>query len=141
MNAAKSSAQSTAQKLIDVGKRDLQKIEGLVKEYCSHFGADPQEIMNQQIQKDSASVKETLRETLLALSSFSFLFIIFCQKTIKQTLSILALCSKKTAPAQKRNAKDTANAKNALHITQRRVNCHTAKDLNARSLVLPKNKR
>ena len=38
-------------KVEDVGKRDLQKIEALVQEYCSYFGADPHEIMNHKFKK------------------------------------------------------------------------------------------
>jgi len=38
-------------KVEDVGKRDFAKIEALVKEYCSHFGADPKEIMNRKFKK------------------------------------------------------------------------------------------
>ncbi len=38
-------------KTLDVGKRDLKTIEALVKEYCSHFGADPQEIMAHKFKK------------------------------------------------------------------------------------------
>ena len=38
-------------KVEDVGKRDLAKIEALVKEYCCHFGADPKEIMNHKFKK------------------------------------------------------------------------------------------
>lgn len=33
-------------KTLPVGKRDMQVIEGLVNEYCSHFGGDPKEILN-----------------------------------------------------------------------------------------------
>jgi glutamate synthase domain-containing protein 3 len=32
-------------KLMKVGKRDMRVIEGLVKEYCEHFGADYEKIM------------------------------------------------------------------------------------------------
>jgi len=35
----------------DVGKRDLKTIEALVNEYCSHFGADPQQIMARKFKK------------------------------------------------------------------------------------------
>lgn len=38
-------------KTLDVGKRDLKTIEMLVKEYCSHFGADPNEIMAHKFKK------------------------------------------------------------------------------------------
>jgi glutamate synthase domain-containing protein 3 len=38
-------------KVEDVGKRDLAKIEALVKEYCGHFGADPKEIMNHKFKR------------------------------------------------------------------------------------------
>jgi glutamate synthase domain-containing protein 3 len=38
-------------KVMEVGKRDLKTIEGLVNEYCSHFGADPREIMNGKFKK------------------------------------------------------------------------------------------
>jgi glutamate synthase domain-containing protein 3 len=38
-------------KVMDVGKRDLAKIEALVKEYCSHFGGDPQAIMQGKFKK------------------------------------------------------------------------------------------
>ncbi len=38
-------------KIMNVGKRDLAKIEGLVNEYCSHFGADPKEILNGKFKK------------------------------------------------------------------------------------------
>ncbi len=38
-------------KIMEVGKRDLQTIEGLVKEYCSHFGTDPKEIMARKFKK------------------------------------------------------------------------------------------
>jgi len=38
-------------KTLPAGKRDLKVIEGLVKEYCSHFGADPQQIMAQKFNK------------------------------------------------------------------------------------------
>jgi glutamate synthase domain-containing protein 3 len=34
-----------------VGKRDLKTIETLVKEYCSHFGTDPKDIMNAKFNK------------------------------------------------------------------------------------------
>jgi glutamate synthase domain-containing protein 3 len=38
-------------KIMEVGKRDLQTIEDLVKEYCSHFGVDPKEIMSGKFKK------------------------------------------------------------------------------------------
>lgn len=38
-------------KVEDVGKRDLKVIEALVKEYCSHFGADPKQIMAHRFKK------------------------------------------------------------------------------------------
>jgi glutamate synthase domain-containing protein 3 len=38
-------------KVEDIGKRDLAKIETLVKEYCSHFDADPKEIMQANFKK------------------------------------------------------------------------------------------
>jgi len=38
-------------KVMDVGKRDMQTIEGLVKQYCSHFGADSNEILNVKFKK------------------------------------------------------------------------------------------
>ena len=38
-------------KTLDVGKRDLKMIEALVGEYCSHFGADPQQIMSHKFKK------------------------------------------------------------------------------------------
>jgi glutamate synthase domain-containing protein 3 len=38
-------------KVMTVGKRDLQVIERLVKEYCSHFGADPAQIMAHPFKK------------------------------------------------------------------------------------------
>ena len=38
-------------KTMDVGKRDLRTIEALVLQYCSHFGADPKEIMNAKFKK------------------------------------------------------------------------------------------
>ena len=38
-------------KTMDVGKRDLKTIEGLVIEYCSHFGAAPKEILNAKFKK------------------------------------------------------------------------------------------
>ncbi len=31
-------------KIMPVGKRDMKQIEGLVQEYCKHFGGDPKEI-------------------------------------------------------------------------------------------------
>jgi glutamate synthase domain-containing protein 3 len=38
-------------KTLEAGKRDLKIIEGLVKEYCSHFGIDSNEIMNIKFKK------------------------------------------------------------------------------------------
>lgn len=38
-------------KVVNIGKRDLFKIEALVKQYCSHFDADPKEIMNAKFKK------------------------------------------------------------------------------------------
>ena len=38
-------------KMLDAGKRDLKTIEALVKEYCSHFGADPNQIMAHKFKK------------------------------------------------------------------------------------------
>jgi len=38
-------------KTLEAGKRDLKTIEGLVKEYCSHFGADPNLIMGHEFKK------------------------------------------------------------------------------------------
>jgi glutamate synthase domain-containing protein 3 len=38
-------------KIMKVGKRDLKTIEGLVKQYASHFGADPKEIMAGKFKK------------------------------------------------------------------------------------------
>ena len=38
-------------KTMEAGKRDLKTIEALVNEYCSHFGADPKEIMAQKFKK------------------------------------------------------------------------------------------
>lgn len=38
-------------KIMEVGKRDLKTIESLVKEYCSHFGADSKEIMSGKFKK------------------------------------------------------------------------------------------
>lgn len=38
-------------KIMEVGKKDLQTIESLVQEYCSHFGADPKEIMAVKFKK------------------------------------------------------------------------------------------
>ncbi len=38
-------------KVMEVGKRDLKKIEGLVNEYCSHFGADSKEILSCKFKK------------------------------------------------------------------------------------------
>ena len=38
-------------KTLNAGKRDLKTIEALINEYCSHFGADPKEIMNSKFKK------------------------------------------------------------------------------------------
>lgn len=38
-------------KTLKAGKRDMQVIEGLVREYCQRFGADPEEILNTQFLK------------------------------------------------------------------------------------------
>jgi len=38
-------------KTMNVGKRDLKTIEALVNEYCSHFGADPKEILSGKFKK------------------------------------------------------------------------------------------
>ena len=38
-------------KKMEVGKRDTRIIEGLVKEYCSHFGADSKEILGVKFKK------------------------------------------------------------------------------------------
>jgi glutamate synthase domain-containing protein 3 len=38
-------------KTLPVGKRDMQVIEGLVNEYCSHFGADPKQILSGKFKK------------------------------------------------------------------------------------------
>jgi len=38
-------------KTMPVGKRDMQVIEGLVKEYCSHFGGDPKAILSGKFKK------------------------------------------------------------------------------------------
>ena len=38
-------------KVMKVGKRDMQVIEGLVKEYCSHFGVDSKEILSKEFKK------------------------------------------------------------------------------------------
>jgi len=38
-------------KIMEVGKRDIQMIESLVKEYCSHFGTDPKEILGAKFKK------------------------------------------------------------------------------------------
>jgi len=38
-------------KTLNAGKRDLKVIESLVNEYCSHFGADPQQIMSHKFMK------------------------------------------------------------------------------------------
>lgn len=38
-------------KTMPVGKRDMAIIEGLVKEYCSHFGGDPKQILSGKFKK------------------------------------------------------------------------------------------
>jgi len=38
-------------KIMPVGKRDMAVIEALVKEYCSHFGADPKAILSGTFKK------------------------------------------------------------------------------------------
>jgi len=38
-------------KIMDVGKRDMKTIEALVNEYCSHFGANPHEILSGKFKK------------------------------------------------------------------------------------------
>ena len=38
-------------KTLPVGKRDMQVVEGLVKEYCSHFGVDSQQIFSVKFNK------------------------------------------------------------------------------------------
>jgi glutamate synthase domain-containing protein 3 len=38
-------------KVMEVGKRDLRTIEVLVKEYCTHFGTDPEEILKVKFKK------------------------------------------------------------------------------------------
>ena len=38
-------------KTLPAGKRDMQVIEGLVNEYCSHFGTDPKQILSGKFQK------------------------------------------------------------------------------------------
>lgn len=38
-------------KTLPVGKRDMQIIEGLVKEYCSHFGVEPNSILSGKFKK------------------------------------------------------------------------------------------
>jgi len=38
-------------KTLPVGKRDMQVIEGLVNQYCSHFGADPKTILSGKFKK------------------------------------------------------------------------------------------
>ncbi|HMK95258.1 MAG TPA: hypothetical protein VK536_07655 [Candidatus Limnocylindrales bacterium] len=38
-------------KTLEAGKRDSKTIEALVREYCSHFGTDPQEILNVKFKK------------------------------------------------------------------------------------------
>jgi len=41
----------TGTKTLDAGKRDIKTIEALVKEYCSHFGADPNQILARKFKK------------------------------------------------------------------------------------------
>jgi hypothetical protein len=36
---------------LPVGKRDMQIIEGLVNEYCNHFGGDPKETLKANSEK------------------------------------------------------------------------------------------
>jgi glutamate synthase domain-containing protein 3 len=38
-------------KTLATGKRDFKTIEALVKEYCSHFGADPRKVLNAKFMK------------------------------------------------------------------------------------------
>ncbi len=38
-------------KIMEVGKRDLKVIEGLVNQYCNHFAADPKQIMSTEFKK------------------------------------------------------------------------------------------
>jgi glutamate synthase domain-containing protein 3 len=38
-------------KLMKVGKRDMQVIESLVKEYCEHFGVDFEKVMSAKFSK------------------------------------------------------------------------------------------
>lgn len=38
-------------KTLSVGKRDMQVVEGLVNEYCSHFGTDSKTILNGKFKK------------------------------------------------------------------------------------------
>ncbi len=38
-------------KIMAVGKRDIQTIEGLVNQYCSHFGTDSKEILSAKFRK------------------------------------------------------------------------------------------
>ncbi len=38
-------------KTLPVGKRDMQIIEGLVNQYCSHFGKDPKQILSGKFMK------------------------------------------------------------------------------------------
>jgi glutamate synthase domain-containing protein 3 len=38
-------------KTLPVGKRDMQVIEGLVNQYCSHFGKDPKAILSGKFKK------------------------------------------------------------------------------------------
>ena len=51
MNAATSLNPEAGTKTVPVGKRDMQVIEGLVNEYCSHFGADPKAILDGKFNK------------------------------------------------------------------------------------------
>ena len=51
MNAAKSLNPQAGTKTLPVGKRDMQIIEALVKEYCSNFGADSQVILGGKFKK------------------------------------------------------------------------------------------
>ena len=74
MNAATSLEPEAGTKTLPVGKRDMQVIEGLVKEYCSHFGVRPQNNPCGQIQEDTATLKATLRKTILPLN---FLLVLF----------------------------------------------------------------
>jgi glutamate synthase domain-containing protein 3 len=38
-------------KTLSIGKRDMQVVERLVKEYCSHFGVDPKQILSGKFKK------------------------------------------------------------------------------------------